>query len=933
MRDTEYRAWLETQELAKRSIGTKMSDARRVDQEHGDLDAHFEEDRMVSLLDTFAYSKADEAAGRANPTKLNIDGNLYNNLASYRAALTTYRSFCEARVHPEGRLSGLDRQAILDAIAACEAAGSVQAFIGQMDDRGAPHKFWLLHEGKRYPSKAIVHWAMRERGIDATAGGSLCKSTLDDLGFAVVDWPELQRAQEEFLRQMPDFSDFRANRGTYWDVERRYKNALIEQARTIAAGDGDDRAAGEGIYRILIGGQQGVPLNWRTLPEVQATEPVLRDRFYAALGALARSDAPLEEAIPAAARELEALRDAGITGLRRGEILSIPITVWATLHPEEASWFKIARIEEMGKRYFGRNLFPASDFRFREQDLGEWLQLMRALFGLLETEVGWHPQDLFDVQGFVWVALGGNDSAEDDGNIDEAAEMTISLDDGPYWFLGAAFGRTEDQLERFLAEGIWEISEPSDRHRAQVLSMQPGQHIAIKSTYTRKQGLPFDNMGRVVSVMGIKATGTITQNPGTGETVSVAWDPPFEAREWYHYTYQPTVWEVYPTKEMARRLIAFAFHGAAQDYDWFHANLKNWSQLPDEPEEEVDDELAADARQSDPQNIILYGPPGTGKTYRTMADAVRHCLELDKKDPLLCDAARREELRGEYEALRTNGQIAFVTFHQNFGYEDFVEGLRPKTIEGSAGFVLKEEPGIFRNMAEKAEGSPEQHVLVIDEINRANVSKVFGELITLIEPDKRLGKEEALRLRLPYSRKMFGVPANLHIIGTMNTADRSIALLDTALRRRFRFEEMAPDTSVPAFQQAETDTGLPLAKVLDSMNRRIEYLVDRDHRIGHAFFIGCDNKRQVDAVMRDKVIPLLQEYFFDDWSRLAAVLGEKDKGGNFLSCETIEDPLGEGDPMKSWRVRKEFDEGAYHRLVSGKAAPTPDAADPEADPA
>lgn len=492
MRDTEYRAWLETQELAKRSIGTKMSDARRVDQEHGDLDAHFEEDRMVSLLDTFAYSKADEAAGRANPTKLNIDGNLYNNLASYRAALTTYRSFCEARVHPEGRLSGLDRQAILDAIAACEAAGSVQAFIGQMDDRGAPHKFWLLHEGKRYPSKAIVHWAMRERGIDATAGGSLCKSTLDDLGFAVVDWPELQRAQEEFLRQMPDFSDFRANRGTYWDVERRYKNALIEQARTIAAGDGDDRAAGEGIYRILIGGQQGVPLNWRTLPEVQATEPVLRDRFYAALGALARSDAPLEEAIPAAARELEALRDAGITGLRRGEILSIPITVWATLHPEEASWFKIARIEEMGKRYFGRNLFPASDFRFREQDLGEWLQLMRALFGLLETEVGWHPQDLFDVQGFVWVALGGNDSAEDDGNIDEAAEMTISLDDGPYWFLGAAFGRTEDQLERFLAEGIWEISEPSDRHRAQVLSMQPGQHIAIKSTYTRKQGLGFE---------------------------------------------------------------------------------------------------------------------------------------------------------------------------------------------------------------------------------------------------------------------------------------------------------------------------------------------------------------------------------------------------------------------------------------------------------
>lgn len=211
------------------------------------------------------------------------------------------------------------------------------------------------------------------------------------------------------------------------------------------------------------------------------------------------------------------------------------------------------------------------------------------------------------------------------------------------------------------------------------------------------------------------------------------------------------------------------------------------------------------------------------------------------------------------------------------------------------------------------------HVLIIDEINRANISKVFGELITLIEPDKRLGMPNALKVRLPYSKREFGVPANLHIIGTMNTADRSIALLDTALRRRFRFEEMAPDTSVEAFLDAEEATRLPLADVLETMNLRIEYLVDRDHRIGHAFFIGCKTKPQVDAVMRDKVIPLLQEYFFEDWNRLAAVLGEKDKGGNFLECETIDDPMGEGgEPLKSWRVRDSFDEDAYSRLVKGK---------------
>lgn len=218
---------------------------------------------------------------------------------------------------------------------------------------------------------------------------------------------------------------------------------------------------------------------------------------------------------------------------------------------------------------------------------------------------------------------------------------------------------------------------------------------------------------------------------------------------------------------------------------------------------------------------------------------------------------------------------------------------------------------------------PRPHVIIIDEINRGNVSKIFGELITLIEPDKRLGEDGALEITLPYSNspKKFGVPKNLHIIGTMNTADRSIALLDTALRRRFRFEEMAPDTSIPAFVAAENSTGLPLGDVLNTMNRRIEYLVDRDHRIGHAFFIGCETKTDVDAVMRDKVIPLLQEYFFDDWNRLAAVLGERDKGGNFLSCEIIEDPMGEGgEPLKSWRVRSYFAEGAYSRLVSARAA-------------
>ena len=191
---------------------------------------------------------------------------------------------------------------------------------------------------------------------------------------------------------------------------------------------------------------------------------------------------------------------------------------------------------------------------------------------------------------------------------------------------------------------------------------------------------------------------------------------------------------------------------------------------------------------------------------------------------------------------------------------------------------------------------------------------MLGELITLLEPDKREGAAHEVAVTLPHSKKAFTLPANLHILGTMNTADRSIALLDTALRRRFRFEELVP---VPNLLKPVS--GIDLAAVLRTINQRLEYLLDRDHLIGHAWLMETKTKADVDDVMRHKIIPLIAEYFYEDWQKVRAVLGGTD---DFVRGEALKVPPGLQDAELDetryrWTVRAEFAGDAYSRLVDG----------------
>ncbi|MAX38384.1 MAG: AAA family ATPase [Gimesia sp.] len=301
--------------------------------------------------------------------------------------------------------------------------------------------------------------------------------------------------------------------------------------------------------------------------------------------------------------------------------------------------------------------------------------------------------------------------------------------------------------------------------------------------------------------------------------------------------------------------------------------------------------------------VILYGPPGTGKTY--WAEKTANDLAAISSFGKLFESLNEIERKTILGDGQKSGLVRLCCFHPAYGYEDFLEGYRPETIDGQVSFTLRD--GVFKGMCRDATESPERNFyLIVDEINRGDIPRIFGELLTTLEKDKR-----SKRIVLPVSQEVFSVPRNVFLIGTMNTADRSISLLDAALRRRFGFVEMMPDGKV---LKDSAVSGIPLRAWFDALNTRIREHVGRDARnlqIGHSYLMqgGSPLKdfASLKRAFRDDIIPLLEEYCYEDYSTLATILGDQ-------LVDSTEQRI----------CHELFDEGQESDLIQALLAPCPE---------
>lgn len=806
-------AWSNAQEFKKTTTSTRLADIRAIEKVYGDLDDLYAQDQLQGLQAEFAYTAADKAAGRPNPSKLSLWGNVYRDLAHLRATVNFYKRFKTGASRLRSANSLPDLAAVEAAIAEYRDAGPI-AFMERYGWSWADVERYALKDQEAFPSRAIVaaagqYMASATPPEDDAVDEKAAHDHLKALGFQGEARPPIMLLGHDGQVYAPIKQDNRTTGVAAFTYRPPGASNNRDEAVEVDDLIGVARALLVDKRPVRIKPIDGGSANYLTYPGQKFARFWLRPDIAAGLGLappLVSSPLPLApaESISSMTQDPTNLILFGPPGTGK---------TWTTA-------------SEAVRLCDGEAHVPAK----REALMARYRALV--------------------------------------------AEKRIAF---------VTFHQSMD-YETFV-EGLRPETDPSDSGEAGFrLEPKPGIFREVCSlandARTRARGGAadgFDFEGRRFWKMSLGAAGvedSVYEAALDGDYIVMGW---------------------------------------GGDVDWSDSRFddaneiqREWTSVPRPSDSPSNYTQLAPFRNALKVGDLVIVPYGNS-AFRAVAQVKGGYEYVPGPDGAFCHRRKVDWL------LKLEEPLPLDTI-----------------IDGK--FTMRTLYSIPSNRVNKAalsrliggddtpvDGSPDQFVLIIDEINRANVSKVLGELITLIEPDKRLGQANELKLTLPHSRQPFGVPDNLHIVGTMNTADRSIALLDTALRRRFQFKEMAPDPTV--LNDAGEAARLPLAAALAAMNDRIEYLLDRDHRIGHAYLVNCSTPAQVDAAFRDKIIPLLQEYFFEDWSRVAAVLNEKQPTGAsyqgaFLDCILLKDPTGQGGPSRqSWRVRKDFKPEAYRQLA------------------
>jgi 5-methylcytosine-specific restriction protein B len=941
VREAEFRTWLQSQGYKPNTVNTQMAQARRLDQAYGDLDALYAQDKFAELTASLAYSRQDKRLERENPARFTIAGDLYANLASYRASLTYYARFASG----EADSFALDIDALealkkrfLRAYPDFEAGGGFpgsSAYHRAEDD----HKRALIDvvqaEMARQPAvsdealgavildgvvgnRLIPYYKTRDHlakiriehpGIFEDAAGQLARSTQPApkaaADFLDVVWSLLRKGSE----QSPPYSDTR--------IYASVIQALARPEAAIFAPYSSFQVLGRALLgRPLFGRNELKPSEYEAVLVLAGTIFTVMDQEW---------------------------------GWQPRDLWDVQGFVWISC----------------GEKLGGDEMGPAIDRDTVEKVMDECDALGDHDF---VEKYG------MSLKGVRYRVVRGAKRYPSKA-IANAAYTVLHGEDGPY--SGTRARKVLEALRYEIVEGSTEVEDERSPADIRTAATDPVNLILY--------GPPGTGKTYATAAHAVRLCRNLSET-----------DPLFDDDA------RAKLMEEYRRLQDARRIQFVTFH-QNYSYEEFVEGLRPETQTEEDdkataagfrlvPKRGIFREISALAEQA--------RKTAGHKASFDMGQRQVFKMSLGRAgiEDYIFDAA----IEGGYVAIGWGGQEDWSDprYDGDKGYDaifDRWNEIEPGT-KGNSGHIsqlwrfrssmrtgdlvvvsngnsefravgeitgpyrfelseddyhhrrsvrwllvpdeplpadsIYEKPFVMRSCYllrdaflkrdalsdlllgdQRKDGEPDGYVLVIDEINRANISKVFGELITLLEPDKRIGQDGELKVQLPYSRKMFGVPSNLHIVGTMNTADRSIALLDTALRRRFDFVELMPEPD----RLPEKVAGVPLRAMLRTINDRIEYLFDREHQIGHGFFMACRTKADVDRVMRRKVLPLLQEYFFEDWEKVARVLGDSDVPagqGGFITWQYLTPPAGDedGHGRKRWLIRTEFDLEAYERF-------------------